>query len=64
MKFELLQKLPESALNGKSIVLTVVATVEGNSDLVGYTVVIISLPEIDDVPTIGRKKRFKFITIL
>lgn len=55
VNLEVQKELPESILNGGTIVLTIVASVKENSNLVGYTVVIISLPESDAPTTDGSK---------
>lgn len=64
VEFVLQKKLPEATLNGQSIVLTLVASVKENSDLVGYTVVVISLPNIEDEPTPGKLQINNKITLL
>lgn len=55
--------LPDSVLTQNSfIALTIVATIEGNSDLAGYTVVTISLPDTEDNPPVtGKGKVVIFI---
>lgn len=55
VNLEVLKELPESVLNGGTIILTIVASVEENSNLVGYAVVVISLPESDEPTTDGNK---------
>lgn len=50
--------LPETILESQSyIILTIVASVEGNSDLKGSTVLIISLPEKNEQSTGGTLKQ-------
>lgn len=51
---ELLKPLTEDILKGKTVVFTIVASVADNSDLRGYAVVIISLPESEN--DVVRKK--------
>lgn len=56
---ELLKPLTEDILKGKTIVLTIVASVAENSELRGYAVVIISLPETENEVVVG--KRIKLV---
>lgn len=47
--------LPDTILQSNAfITLVIVATVQDNDDLTGYTVLIISLPESDDTSTVGK----------
>lgn len=54
------ENLPDNVLQANSvIVLTLVATVEGSSDLTGYTVVIISLPDSEGLPATGKNRNIE-----
>lgn len=56
MELTLNNPLTDEILESQSvIILTVVATAEANPDLVGYTVVIIALPEVEVSPEVGKK---------
>lgn len=53
----LIKELPESILLSQSfIVLTLAASTDENADLIGYTVVVISLPETKGSTEIGKTK--------
>lgn len=52
----LIKDLSESILKSQSfVVLTIAASTDANPDLVGYTVVTITLPETESTPQIGKE---------
>lgn len=50
VELSLQEKLPDSILERKFLVLTIVASVLDNNDLKGHAVAIISLPEGEEPP--------------